>query len=166
VAVVGAAAMTRAVGGGDRPDLVAERSDVTVAGNTVEPASTSSSTTLAPIQQATTTTTARATTTTTVAAPVASAGGLSGWFAIVQSGPKSGTDREGLAASVAEFGARGHVIDTDAFRTGDGLEPDYFPAPGVYAAVVGSFGSFADARAWCTQSYGDGPCHARQLVPR
>jgi hypothetical protein len=165
VAMTAAIVADRTLGGGDRPDLVADRGDgpgATVAGSTVD---APSSTTAAP---ATTSSTAPPTTTSTAAtvAPAPSAGGVSGWFAIVQSGPKGGTDREALADAIDEHGDRGHVIDTDAFLTGDGLEPEYYPAPGIYAAVVGAFASFDQARAWCTQTFGDAPCHARQLIPR
>jgi hypothetical protein len=170
VVAIAAFWVTRTLGGGDRPDVVAGGSDVTVESDVVttssSPSSTTTLATLAPLTATVASTTTSTSTTTTVAPrPEPVAGSLQGWYAIVQSGPKEGTNREALADAVAEYGNRGHVIDTDDFRTGDGLAPGYLPRAGILAAVVGSFGSFDDARAWCAQAAGGGPCSARQLIP-
>jgi len=71
-----------------------------------------------------------------------------------------------MEAELTEIGRKGHVIDTDDFRTGDGQEPTYYPAPGLLAAVVGPFGSITEVRAWCADFDGTRGCHARQLVRR
>jgi hypothetical protein len=114
-------------------------------------------TTVAP----TTTTVAPATTTTSPPPPATGS-----WFAVVQSAPKGGADRNALAAAVAPYGDRGRVIDTDSYRSGNGQAPDYLPAGGLLAAVVGPFASYGETRAWCASHQGEYGCHARQLVPR
>jgi cell division septation protein DedD len=88
-----------------------------------------------------------------------------GWFVVVSSGRKPGSNPNNLARAIAAYGERGRVIDTDQFRTGRSGAPEYLPSPGVYAAVVGPFGSFDAAREWCGAARPGQTCFVRQLFP-
>jgi hypothetical protein len=89
----------------------------------------------------------------------------SSWFAVLRSDLDTRTTAAQLQPTVAPFGDRGRVIDTDDFRTGDGTAPDFYPRPGVVAAVVGPFSTAAEASTWCSTERPGQSCTVRQLVP-
>lgn len=86
------------------------------------------------------------------------------WFVVLRSDVDATASRDAFAATVAEYGERGAVIDTDDYRTGDASPPDFYPRAGVVAAVVGPFRTHDDAQAWCNQNDAGG-CSIRQLIP-
>jgi hypothetical protein len=138
----------------DRAELSAERRAPDAVATTVTVATTTT---------ATTATTAAPDTTTATAPPTAVP---PGWYAVIESAPKDAGSRDALRSEVARYGARGMVIDTDDYRTGDGQAPEYLPAPGVLAAAVGPFSSLDEVQTWCAGHDGDRGCHARQLLAR
>jgi hypothetical protein len=140
----------------DRAELSAERRAPDAVATTVTVATTTTTT-------ATTATTAAPDTTTATAPPTAVP---PGWYAVIESAPKDAGSRDALRSEVARYGARGMVIDTDDYRTGDGQAPEYLPAPGVLAAAVGPFSSLDEVQTWCAGHDGDRGCHARQLLAR
>jgi hypothetical protein len=110
---------------------------------------------------ATTSTSAAAATTTS--ASVSADGVATGWYAVVRSDVDSRTTPAAFASAAAAYGNRGHVIDTDAYRTGDGKAPDFFPSAHVVALVVGPFTTLQEATAYCEGT--ETACSVRQLVP-
>jgi hypothetical protein len=86
------------------------------------------------------------------------------WFAVLRSDLDTRATSAQFQPTVAPYGDRGRVVDTDEFRTGTGAAPDFYPRPGVLAAVVGPFGSLDEATQWCTAERAGQSCTVRQLV--